>query len=66
MEMIGVIQKSCNPYTLPITIVEVEKLDRTIKIHLCSDVTNLNKATIKDARLILHQQIVFDKMEKAK
>ncbi len=62
----GVIRKSYIPYALPITIVKVEKSDRTTKIHLCSDVTNLNEATIKDAGPILYQQTVFDRMKGAK
>ncbi len=66
MEVIRVIRKSCSPYASPITIVEVEKPDRTIKIHLCSDVTDLNKVTIKDAGLIPYQQTVFDQMGDAK
>ena len=66
IETMGVIQKLCSPYTLPITIVEVEKSDRTTKIHLYNDITNLNETTIKDAGLILYQQTVFDYMEDAK
>ncbi len=62
----GSFHKSYSPYTLLITIVEVEKPDRTTKIHLCSDVIDLNEATIKDARSIPHQQTVFDRMEGAK
>jgi len=54
MEIIGVIQKLCSFYALSITIVEVEKPDRTTKIRLYSDVTDLNKVTIKDAGLILY------------
>src|SRR6266542_786193 len=47
MEAMQIIQKSCSPYASSITIVEVKKADGTIKIQLCSDVTDLNKATIK-------------------
>src|SRR6266542_3408631 len=54
MEAMQVIRKSCSPYASPITIMKVEKADRTTKIWLCSDVTNLNETTIKDARLIPH------------
>ncbi len=49
MKTMGVIQKSCSLYALPITIVEIEKPDRTTKIHLCNDIINLNEVTIKDA-----------------
>ena len=66
MESMGVIRKSCSPYALLITIVKVEKPNRTTKIRLYSDVTDLNKATIKDAGPIPHQQIVFDRMGDAK
>jgi len=66
METMGVIWKSCSPYALPITIMEVEKLDKTTKICLCSDVTDLNKILIKDAWPIPHQQIVFDWIGDAK
>ncbi len=51
IETMGVIQKSCSSYASPITIVKVEKPDRTTKIYLCSDVIDLNEATIKDASL---------------
>src|SRR6266498_1201060 len=66
MEAMQVIQKSCSPYASPITIVEVEKADGTTKIRLCSDITDLNEVTIKDARLISYQQTVFDRMGGAK
>ena len=66
METMKVIWKSCSPYASPITIVEVEKADGTTKIRLCSDVTDLNEATIKDAESIPHQQTVFDRMGGAK
>jgi len=56
----GVIRKSCSPYASPITIVEVEKPDGSIKICLCSNVNDLNEAKIKDAGSIPHQQMVFD------
>ena len=55
METMRVIWKFYSPYTSPIIIVEVEKPDGTTKIHLCSDVTDLNEVTIKDARLIPYQ-----------
>ncbi len=61
-----IIQKSCSLYAFPITIVEVEKPDRTIKIWLYNDVTDLNKIIIKDAGPIFHQQTVFDHMGGAK
>ena len=66
MEVMQVIRKSCSPYALSITIVKVEKADETTKIRLCSDVTDLNEATIKDVGLIPHQQTVFDRMGGAK
>ncbi len=59
-------RKSYSSYASLITIVEVEKPDRTTKIHLCSNVTDLNEATIKDARSIPHQQTIFDHIEGAK
>ncbi len=55
MEIIEVIQKSCSLYTSSIIIVEVKKSDRITKICLCSDVTDLNEITIKDAKLIPYQ-----------
>ncbi len=61
-----VIQKSCSLYASPITIVEVEKPNRTTKIWLYSDVTDLNEIIIKDAELIPYQQTVFDHMGGAK
>ena len=66
MESMRVIRKLCSPYASLIIIVKVEKPDRTTKIRLCSNITNLNEATIKDAGLIPHQQIVFDRMGGAK
>ncbi len=66
MKNMGVIQKSCSLYALQITIVEVEKPDRTTKIHLCNNVTDLNKVTIKDVGPIPYQQIVFDRIRDAK
>src|SRR6266540_1329334 len=66
METMKVIWKSCSPYASLITIVEVEKADGTTKIRLCSDVTDLNEVTIKDAELIPYQQTVFDRMGGAK
>ncbi len=65
MEEIGVIQKSYNPYASPITIVEVLRSDGKQKIKLCSDTTNLNKATIKDAGLLPNFRMIFDKLGKA-
>ncbi len=62
----GVIRKSCSPYASPITIVKVKKPDETTKICLCSNVTDLNEAIIKDAKPIPHQQTVFDRMKDAK
>ena len=62
----GVIWKSCSPYVLSITIVEVERPNRITKIHLYSDVTDLNKITIKDAKPIPYQQTVFNRMKEAK
>ncbi len=54
METIGIIWKLCNPYALPITIIEVKKSDETIKIHLYSDIIDFNETTIKDIRHIPH------------
>ena len=65
MEEIGVIQKSCNPYASPIIIVEVLRSDSKWKIRLCSDTTELNKATIKDAELLPNFRMIFDKLEGA-
>ena len=62
MEEIGVIQKSCNPYALLITIVEVLRSDDKWKIRLCNDTTELNKATIKDAGLLPNFRMIFDKL----
>src|SRR6266540_2390074 len=62
MEEIGVIRKSCSSYALPITIVEVLRSDGKWKIRLCSDTTELNKATIKDAGLLLNFRMIFDKL----
>lgn len=66
MKNMRVIQKSCSPYALLITIVKVKKPDRIIKICLCNNITDLNKVTIKDTGLIPYQQIVFDRMKDAK
>ena len=63
MEEIGVIQKSCSPYISLITIVEVLRSDSKWKIRLCSDTTELNKATIKDAGLLPNFKMIFDKLE---
>ena len=62
MEEIGVIQKSCNPYALLITIVEVLRSDDKWKIRLCNDTTELNKATIKDAEPLSNFRMIFDKL----
>src|SRR6266542_5286860 len=62
MEEIGVIQKSCNFYALPIIIVKVLRLDSKWKIRFCSDTTELNKATIKDAGLLPNFCMIFDKL----
>ena len=35
------------------------------KIRLCSDTTKLNKAIIKDARLLPNFYIIFDKLKEA-
>ncbi len=66
MKIIGVIRKSCSPYASSITIVEVKKLNKTIKICLYNDITDFNKIMIKDTRPIPHQQMVFDRMDEAK
>ncbi len=65
MEKIGVIQKSCSPYASPIMIVEVLWSDSKWKIRLCSDTTDLNKATIKDTGLLPNFRMIFDKLEGA-
>ena len=65
MEEIGVIQKSCSPYALPIMIVEILRSDDKWKIRLCSDTTELNKATIKDAGSLPNFRMIFDKLERA-
>ncbi len=62
MEEIGVIQKSCSPYALPIIIVKVLRSDGKWNIRLCNDTTELNKATIKDAGLLLNFHMIFDKL----
>ncbi len=66
METMEVIQKSYSLYALLITIIEVEKSDRTTKICLYSDITDLNEITIKDVRPIPYQQTVFDHMRDVK
>ncbi len=65
MEEIGVIQKSSSPYASPITIVEVLRSDGKWKIRLCSDTTELNKITIKDAKLLSNFRMIFDKLGEA-
>ncbi len=62
MKEIGVIWKSCSPYASFITIVEVLRSDDKWKIKICSDTTELNKATIKDARPLSNFRIIFDKL----
>ena len=62
MEEIGVIRKSCSPYASPITIVEVLRLDGKCKIRLCNDITELNKAIIKDAGSLSNFHMIFDKL----
>ncbi len=62
MEEIGVIRKSYSPYASPIMIVEVLRSDGKWKIRLCSDITELNKATIKDAGPLPNFQMIFDKL----
>ncbi len=66
MKTIEIIRKLYSSYVLFITIVEIERPDRTIKVRLCNDVTNLNETMIKDAGSISHQQIVFNHIEDAK
>ena len=41
------------------------RLDGKWKIRLCNDTTNLNKATIKNARLLPNFRMIFDKLERA-
>ncbi len=65
MEEIGVIQKSCSLYASSITIVEVLRSDGKWKIRLCSDTTELNKTTIKDARPLPNFRMIFDKLRGA-
>ena len=65
MKEIGVIQKSCSPYASPIMIVEVLRSDGKWKIKLCSDTTELNKATIKDAGSLPNFRMIFNKLEGA-
>jgi len=65
MKEIGVIQKSCSPYASPITIVEVLRSDSKWKIRLCSDTTEFNKVTIKDARPLSNFKMIFDKLGEA-
>ncbi len=43
-----------------------KKPNKTIKICLCSDITNLNEVMIKNARPIPYQQIVFNRIEDVK
>ncbi len=62
IEEIGVIRKLCSSYASPITIVEVLRSDGKWKIRLCSDTTELNKATIKDAGLLPNFRMIFDKL----
>jgi len=65
IEEIGVIQKFCNPYASPITIVKVLRSDGKWKIRLCSDTTDLNKVIIKDAGPLPNFRMIFDKLEGA-
>ena len=65
MEEIGVIQKFYSPYASPITIVKVLRSDDKWKIRLCSDTTELNKVTIKDAGLLPNFRMIFDKLGEA-
>ncbi len=62
MEEIGVIRKSCSLYASPIIIVEVLRSDGKWKIRFCSDTTELNKVTIKDARPLPNFRMIFDKL----
>ena len=41
------------------------RLDGKWKIRLCSDTTELNKVTIKDAGLLPNFRMIFDKLEGA-
>ncbi len=52
MKAIRIIWKSYNLYTLPITIIEMEKSNEITKIHLYNDIIDLNNIIIKDARYI--------------
>ncbi len=56
MEVIKIIQKLCSSYVLLIIIIEVEKSDKTIKICLYNNITNLNNITIKDTRYIIYDK----------
>ena len=46
-------------------IVEVLRSNEKWKIRLCSDTTEFNKATIKDARPLSNFRMIFDKLSKA-
>ena len=63
MKEIGVIQKLCSLYALLIIIVKVLRSDSKWKIQLCSDITELNKITIKDAELLSNFRMIFDKLK---
>jgi len=54
--------KSCSPYVLPIIIVEVLSSVSKWKIRLCSNTTNLNKVTIKDAEPLPNFRMIFNKL----
>ena len=64
MEEIGIIQKSYSLYTSPITIVKVLRSDGKQKIRLYSDTIDLNKAIIKDTRLLPNFHMIFDKLKR--
>ena len=46
-------------------IVKVLRSDDKWKIRLCNDTTELNKATIKDARPLPNFRMIFDKLGEA-
>ncbi len=65
MEEIGVIWKSCSPYTSFIMIVKMLRSDGKWKIKLCNNTTELNKLTIKNARPLSNFRMIFDKLGEA-
>ena len=62
IKRVDCIRKSCSPYASPITIVEVLRSDGKWKIRFCSDITELNKATIKDAGSLPNFRMIFNKL----